>query len=136
MAQGEKQDHKNADEQDRLWQRERAEMMRRTDQEIAEIRNKLSADELLMTGLEQAVAENTAITRRIETSMAGIVAFSDEISAGTKFFCRMAKAAQFMGNDIIKPMWFPVLVIYLTWYVLTHGLTFPPWALRALEAAL
>lgn len=118
----------------------RALAARKTDDQIKAIHERLYQGDLRMKKIEDAqvsitveLAENTAITRRIESSMAGIVAFSDDLASGARIICRLAKGINFLAN---KKIWVPVLVCYLAIYFVTHDGQLPDWAYRLVSGLI
>lgn len=88
-----------------------------------------------MTAIEAAIAQNTAITRKIEANTAGFIAFSEDLENGTRLLCRIAKGITFV-LDAVKKYWMPVLICigFLSW--LANGFRLPPWAESLLKVAL
>lgn len=117
----------------------RALAARKTDDQIKAIHERLYQGDLRMKKIEDAqvsitgeLAENTAITRRIESSMAGIVAFSDDLASGARIICRLAKSFEFIQTKVIKPLWMPCLIIYLAVQWIRGNGEIPSWAFKLL----
>lgn len=104
---------------------------RQLDPHIVAITERLDRGDARFSKIEDALVENTQITQRIADSISGIVAFSDDLAAGSRLICRIAKGIKFMLDDVIEPYWKPALVIFLAIYWLTHGHTLPAWAMNA-----
>lgn len=121
----------------------RALAARKTDDQIKAIHERLYQGDLRMKKIEDAqvsitgeLAENTAITRRIESSMAGIVAFSDDLASGARIICRLAKSFEFIQTKVIKPLWMPCLIIYLAVQWVRNDGNLPDWAYKLLASVI
>ena len=120
----------------KLFQGDRMEYQRQTDENIAKINDRLASGETRMGNIETALSENTAITRRIESSMAGIVAFSDDLASGARIICRLAKSFKFIQTKVIKPLWMPCLIIYLAVQWIRNDGNLPDWAYKLLASVI
>jgi len=121
----------------------RALAARKTDDQIKAIHERLYQGDLRMKKIEDAqvsitgeLAENTAITRRIESNMAGIVAFSDDLASGARIICRLAKSFEFIQTKVIKPLWMPCLIIYLAVQWIRNDGNLPDWAYKLLASVI
>lgn len=121
----------------------RALAARKTDDQIKAIHERLYQGDMRMQKIEDAqvsmtgeLAENTAITRRIESSMAGIVAFSDDLASGARIICRLAKSFEFIQTKVIKPLWMPCLIIYLAVQWVRNDGNLPDWAYKLLASVI
>lgn len=121
----------------------RALAARKTDDQIKAIHERLYQGDLRMKKIEDAqvsitgeLAENTAITRRIESSMVGIVAFSDDLASGARIICRLAKSFEFIQTKVIKPLWMPCLIIYLAVQWIRNDGNLPDWAYKLLASVI
>lgn len=109
---------------------------RQSDIQLKAIEERLNAGDIRFGHLERAVAENTAITRRIESSMVGIVAFSDDLASGARIICRLAKSFEFIQTKVIKPLWMPCLIIYLAVQWIRNDGNLPDWAYKLLASVI
>lgn len=105
---------------------------RQSDIQLKAIEERLNAGDIRFGHLERAVAENTAITQQVADSMAGFVAFSDDLAAGTRIMCRVAKGIEFAQEKVVKPLWKPAVAVYLIVYFVRNDGTLPDWAYKFL----
>ncbi len=76
---------------------------------------------------EAAIAENTAVTRKVEATadqVAEDTAFIrnilGDVAAGARLMCRLAASWRFLIRQVVLPIGFPLLGLYVVFLVLGH----------------
>lgn len=114
-------------------------LRRKADEQIKEIHERLYQGELRMNKIEGEVSsvkadlsENTELTRKIWENISGIVAFSDDLAAGSRLLCRLAKGISFVIDKVIIPFKYPLLIVTSVWMI-SHGGTLPDWMIKLMS---
>lgn len=114
-------------------------LRRKADEQIKEIHERLYQGELRMNKIEGEVSsvkadlsENTELTRKIWENLSGIVAFSDDLAAGSRLLCRLANGISFVIDKVIVPFKYPLLIGASVWIVSRDG-TLPDWLIKLMS---
>lgn len=86
----------------------------------------LAENRAIIEALTVAIAKNTEFTMSIAANTAPLIDLVTDVTAGTKFMCRLALGVRFLLIDVVKPFWAPALIIFSIGWMATHD-ALPLW---------
>ncbi len=102
------------------------------DTKMAVLGQRIESMELALQANTKMTEQTTELARltnaslqRVEENTSGFVSFQNDLMAGTKIFCRIARGVSWFLKDVVDPFWKPALLVGLILYYLTHQQTLP-----------